>query len=329
MVFFTPLPLGAEEKLDVVEHESGFYYTVKPGDTLWGLSQKFADSPYQWPDLWKDNKQIANPHRIFPGDRILLYRKSGVEAAKVKEPPPPAVEAPPPEPPKPPPSINYDAINQVGFIRRAPIPFSGTLIKVKEDKTAISTGDLIYIRPAPKSEFAPGARYTVYRNLKPLKMDQSRTVVGYQHYLTGVVEVTDIQAKYIIAQVISSYKTIEIDDKVIPYEPRASNILLTPGNPDLYGTIVETQENTNMFGQNDIGFIDKGGLHGVQVGQQYSIFYQPEKKIRPLDYKREILAPLLIGEFVVVRVEPHFSSVLVTLSDKSIVVGTPFCQLIR
>ena len=30
---------------EIVETESGIYYTVKKGDTLWDLSRKFADTP--------------------------------------------------------------------------------------------------------------------------------------------------------------------------------------------------------------------------------------------------------------------------------------------
>jgi hypothetical protein len=47
------------EDLEVVETESGIYYTVKKGDTLWDISRRFSNSPYLWPDLWSGNTQIA------------------------------------------------------------------------------------------------------------------------------------------------------------------------------------------------------------------------------------------------------------------------------
>ena len=68
-----PFSLFAEEADQDMKHEAGFYYTVQKGDTFWDLSQRFSDSPWVWPDLWRENDQIPNPHRIYPGQRIRLY----------------------------------------------------------------------------------------------------------------------------------------------------------------------------------------------------------------------------------------------------------------
>jgi len=49
-------------------------YTVVDGDTLWSISGRYLKNPWRWKELWALNDQVANPHRIFPGDVLVLER---------------------------------------------------------------------------------------------------------------------------------------------------------------------------------------------------------------------------------------------------------------
>ncbi|MEJ2322942.1 MAG: LysM peptidoglycan-binding domain-containing protein [Gammaproteobacteria bacterium] len=45
---------------------------VTKGDTLWDISGRFLEHPWEWPGLWRNNPGITNPDLIYPGDRLQL-----------------------------------------------------------------------------------------------------------------------------------------------------------------------------------------------------------------------------------------------------------------
>ncbi len=58
-------------------------YVVKKGDTLWDISSLFLEQPWLWPELWRNNTQIENPHLIYPGDMLRLRWENGVPVIDV------------------------------------------------------------------------------------------------------------------------------------------------------------------------------------------------------------------------------------------------------
>ncbi|MET0311138.1 MAG: LysM domain-containing protein, partial [Burkholderiaceae bacterium] len=61
-------------------------YTVKRGDTLWGISGVFLRTPWRWPELWGMNLQdIRNPHRIYPGQQLVLDKSNGRATLRLRQ----------------------------------------------------------------------------------------------------------------------------------------------------------------------------------------------------------------------------------------------------
>ncbi|MCJ7615473.1 MAG: LysM peptidoglycan-binding domain-containing protein [Desulfobacterales bacterium] len=305
----------AEESETSVEHEAGVYYTVQKGDTLWDLSHQFLDSPWQWPDMWSENSQIANPHRIYPGDRIRLFQRKDIEIWVDTDLNKKVVEE------KEPLYYFYSSIDKIGFIKKEPVTPSGTIFEVKDDKEMISKGDLVYIRPNENTSFMPGSKFTVYRTLKPLKDRKTNSYIGIQHYLTGIVEITKVEPKFAVAMVVQSFRSIEVNDLLIPYVKRSPKIILTESKKELKGKIIVSEEHASIIGDNTVAFIDKGNMDGVRSGQGYSIFYQEKKRLDPGTKGDVYLTPVNFGKLLVLHTEETTSTVLITSAEKSIYPG--------
>ncbi len=337
------------EDLEVVETESGIYYTVKKGDTLWDISQRFSNSAYLWPDLWSGNSQIANPHRIYPGERIRLYRRQDVErhSQPVEEEVPveattQVVEAPLELEPEPEPMAQvipeetpqpvsgyytYAAMEQVGFIRKKAIKPTGKIFKVRGPQRMISQHDIVYINYQKVSTLSPGSRYTVYRTFDPIRDRKTGKYIGIQHYILGVVEIIQSEPDYAIGKIVQAFSNIRVDDLLMPYTRRSMKIARRKSQEGLFGKVIIAENHNLIIGDNTRVFIDKGEKDGVLPGQVYNIYYQDTERIGSRK-KRTQLRPVTIGSLLVLHTEKTTATVAITKVTRNIrpgsLIRTPF-----
>ena len=320
-----PLILEAAEPQENVAFETGFYYTVQKGDTLRDLSKKFSDTPWVWPEMWKENDQIANPHRIYPGERIRLYRKrltqgagtgtggetgAGTQTGMQDKPELTSLLG-----------YAYGAIERVGFIRREAVMPHGTIFKVEGQKEMISPQDLVYIQPRENFALMPGNKYTTYRTLQPIVDQKTGKFIGIQHYLTGVVEIIIKRPEFVVGRIIAGYRPIKVGDMLMPYVERMKTVDMHPTPPGIEGNIILAEEHQSIFGETTVAFIDKGKSDGVEPGQFYWIFKQEKYLLNPKDDNAVTLTPVLLGELLVLRTENTTATVMITDSRRAITAG--------
>ncbi len=293
-------PAGASGQ--TVEFESGIYYTIKQGDTLWDIAQKFYGTPAAWPEVWRQNPQIANPHRLKPGTRIRIFGETRVQ--KIPE-TTSTQEAKAAEPP----FFVYNSIDSVGLVRKDPVTSRGKIFAVRfgpiNGKTTIGQDDLVYIKPAKGVSMTPGDTFYVYRKLKPV-YNPDGVNFGPQYYVTGIAEIVTLEKDYVVARIVRSFRTISVDDLLLPYKPRSRRIVLTDSSPGIEGYLLNCEEGKLNFGAGDTAFIDKGRLDNIKVGQVYTVYMEkafPEATVRAN-----------LGSLLVLHTEKHTATVLIVKS---------------
>lgn len=304
--------------------ESGFYYTIQKGDTLWGLSQKFYASQWDWPGLWELNKDIKNPHWIYPGNKIRIYMKP----QPVKPSPVPEPAAPAPEPAAPPvlPQFSYSEIDHVGFIRKTAQEPLGHIIRERDGNLLMSVNDIIYLKPDVENAFEPGEMYQVF-SIEDVreKIKKNKTFQGVKHIIKADIRVLDTNGSYATAVITDSFLDANVGDAVMPYYKREGELTVQAHPDPIDAVILVSQENTVMVNDRRIAFINRGSDHHIRPGQVYSVMKENRSAFDGTQSLRHAggsagirLAPLNSGKLIVLHVEDIASTVLILSSKRDI-----------
>lgn len=259
-------------------------YTVQAGDTLWDISARFLRTPWRWPDIWRVNPQVKNPHLIYPGDVLVLTYENGRPQVTLERGRPGAVVRLSPQMRSVPigdaiPAIPYEVV--AAFMSRPSVVSAEDLqqrpyvLKLKDNRLVGAAGGELYARRLGKA--ALGARYNLVHVGAPLKDPGTGEVLGYEGVFTGIgrVEKTGDPARLLITE--SARESLDGDllfaeklDVPLDFVPHAPKRKLS-------GRIISVVDGVSVIGQYQVVAINLGKEDGLEPGHVLSIRQSGEK----------------------------------------------------
>ncbi|AOG21505.1 LysM peptidoglycan-binding domain-containing protein [Acidovorax sp. RAC01] len=270
-------------------------YTVKRGDTLWGISGMYLKRPWRWPELWGMNLQaIPNPHLIFPGQTLYLDRSGGY--ARLSTTPPGSSE---PETVRVSPRTRSESLGDTALPTLKPHliePFlveplvvdaqvlqqAPRIIATTEERVLMATGDRAYVRSHQASPLQADAgdprQFRVFRDAVALKDPATGEILGYEAQYLGRAELIRGESfedvpngrggyttEYVPATIDlkATKEEIRAGDRLLPMPGRAF-VTYTPRAPqmDVEARVV------SIYGSSAVAFAAQNQVVAISVGSQ-------------------------------------------------------------
>ncbi|MFH2090935.1 MAG: LysM peptidoglycan-binding domain-containing protein [Pseudomonadota bacterium] len=308
----------AKNEIEFIPGEdSGFFYVIEKGDTLWDLSQKFYNSQWDWPALWEMNSDIKNPHWIYPGRKIRIFFK---EPGKLK-PIIVTVTKTEKQPEKIKPSFSFSQMDHLSFVKKTAAPAQGSIIREKDGNLIISTNDTIYIKPSGFGTLIPGKTYHVYSTFDLEEKINNQTFTGVKHLIKADIKILEHKVNYVSAIVTKTFRAVANNDLVMEYYNR-DEVLTVEENPaPVDARIICSEDNDLMINDYRIAFINTG-KDTVKPGQIYTVMRKNETKDytlwKPKKNEAIPLENLKSGKLIVLHTEDIAATVMILSSDYAI-----------
>lgn len=293
-------------------------YTVRNGDTLWGISSIFLRSPWRWPELWGMNlKEIRNPHLIYPGQQLQLIRADGRAllrfgsngAAQNL----PTVRLQP--------QVRSQSLALSTLDTRVIEPFlteplivqaeelnnAPRLVATPENRILLTRGDRAYARsPADASLLEIGAKermLRVFRNPRPLKDPASGEILGYEAQFLGKARLVRSESRQEVQEpggkrlsaivpatldITSAREEMLVGDRLLPEAVRGF-VNYVPRSPDtdIQGRIVSIYGSAVVnAAQNQVVVINRGQRDGLESGHVLAILKDGRQLVDKTDPNR-------------------------------------------
>ena len=271
---------SSETATPVANPTAPMHYTVKRGDTLWGIASMYLKDPWLWPEVWIINPQVPNPHLIYPGDKLALAYGAGgrlevrLEEAGVSRLDPrlrsdPLANAIP--------TIPYSAI--AAFLSKPTIMSDDEIrhapyVLAFRDMHQVAGNEIeVYVR---NLQGAANSRFAVMHIATPLVDPDDGKVVGYEgiYTATALVKRPGEPAKVVLvdlARETLAGDRLMTSDNEVPLN-------FTPAAPssEVHGHIIDVVGGTDLVGQWYVVAINRGKHHGIQPGNVLAIDQEGE-----------------------------------------------------
>jgi hypothetical protein len=255
-------------------------YIVVPGDTLWGIAERYTDSPWRWPELWDMNKdQIHNPHLIYPGNVILIDRaraRLAIADTLKMSPKVRAESTAKQEIPSIPPAIIEPFLTRPLVVEPDGLERAATIVGTEENRVVLGAGNRAYVRGMGGSKERD---WFVYRQGEPLVDPDTNTTLGFEAVYLGTARVL-IAGDPATVELTTATREISAGDKLVPagrpqlvnYAPRAPGVQVKGRVISLYGGVSRTGE----AGPQDVVALNRGRAGGLEVGHVLALYSQGE-----------------------------------------------------
>jgi nucleoid-associated protein YgaU len=313
-------------------------YTVKEGDTLWGISAMFLSDPWKWPEVWSANPQIENPHLIYPGDVIaLVYIDGGprlvLERNGYSSPSgatsaggrtirlTPQIKAVPHEEAIA--AIPLEAVNnflartrvvQPGELDAAPYVLAG-----HERRLVSGKGDDFYVRGAlePSVDF-----YGIYRKGDPYIDDETKEVLGIKAEDIGSAQLKATNGDVATFLATRSEREIRVGDRLLAHEERRLDTTFFPKAPetDIAGKIIAVEGGVTQVGTLNVVALNRGEREGLAIGNVLAIYKVGELITDRVTGEKVALPSERAGLLMVFRTFEKMSFGLVLTADRPLAV---------
>ncbi len=314
MICSISLPLNAQEiELNSSHPER---HTVVKGDTLWGISGKFLKDPWQWPKVWRFNRnEIKNPHLIYPGDVVVLD-KSGKNPrlSLLRETitlSPHAVEEPIDKVAIStiPLSVIHPFLHQPLVVEKDQLATSPRILAAQDNRVVLSPGTRVYIKGINEGD---ALNWHVYRPGRDLVDPDTKKVLGVEANYLGDAKVVRY-GDPVSADIIKAKEEIFTKDRLVAVgEEVTSNFVPHAPESVISGRIMSVLGGVAEGGPQNIVTINRGTSDGIEVGHvlainRYGAIVRDPEYVKPKDKENK---PKLKELNFVVKTAPDGSKII-------------------